>query len=175
MASGGNRVLLLDADMRRPRTQRVFNASNQIGLSSVVAGAGKVEDAIKSTEIPGLFLLVCGPIPPNPTELLHTQAFMNLLRELEEQYDRIVIDSPPVGVVADAAVLSTQVDGTLLVLRAGTTSRDGGLRAVRALRNVKARIFGAVLNDLDLESRRYGYDYEQYGYYYTRKKDEAVS
>ncbi len=174
MAEGGSRVLLLDADMRRPRTHKVLGVSNEVGLSSLIVGAARLEDVIKSTGIPGLSLLVCGPVPPNPTNLLQAGAFSSLLSELGKQYDRIVIDSPPVGAFADAAVISTLVDGTLLILKAGKTSSDHARRAIWALRNVKARIFGAVLNDLDLEDRHYGYYYyNRHGYYYNRKTDEA--
>jgi len=177
MADSGNRVLLLDADMRRPRTHRVLGIPNDVGLSSVIVGAAKIEEAIKTTEVPRLSVMVCGPVPPNPTELLHTQAFGNLLRSLEERFDRIVIDSPPVAMVADAAVISTQVAGTVLVLKAGRTSRELGLRSIRALHNVNATIFGAILNDLDLEDRNYGYYYyyNHYGQYYGPAQDEATS
>ncbi len=176
MAESGNRVLLLDADMRRPRTHKVLGVSNEVGLSSLIVGAAKLEDVIKSTSVPGLSVLVCGPVPPNPTDLLQAGAFSSLLSDLGKQYDRIVIDSPPVGAFADAAVISTLVDGTLLVLKAGKTSREHARRAIWALRNVKARLFGAVLNDLDLENRHYGYYYyNRHGYYYNRKTDEAAS
>jgi capsular exopolysaccharide synthesis family protein len=153
----------------------VFNVPNEVGLSSVIVGTAKIEDAIKSTEVPGLSVMVCGPLPPNPTELLSTRAFANLLRSLEEKYDRIIIDSPPVVVVSDAAIISTLVDGTVVVIKAGRTSRDLGQRALRALKNVNARIFGAVLNDLDIEDRHNGYYYSHYSQYYGPAKDEAAS
>jgi len=176
MAHGGNRVLIIDADMRRPTIHQVFKLPNDLGLSSLIVGAGKLDEAIKSTEIPGLSAIVCGPIPPNPTELLHTKTFESLVRTLEQKFDRVILDSPPVGIVADSAVISTQVDGTLLVMKARQTSRDQAKRALAALLRVNARIFGAVLNDLDIESRDHGYYYyQQYGYYYSPQKDEAVS
>jgi len=175
MADGGNRVLFLDADMRRPRAHRVFNVANEVGLSSVIVGTAKIEDAIKTTEVPGLSVMVCGPLPPNPTELLSTRAFANLLRTLEEKYDRIIIDSPPVVVVSDAAIISTLVDGTVVVIKAGKTSRDLGQRAIRALKNVNARVFGGLLNDLDIEDRNNGYYYSHYSQYYGPAKDEVSS
>jgi len=175
MAHGGNRVLLIDADMRRPSIHRVFKLPNEVGLSSLIVGACKLEEAVKSTDIPGLSTIVCGPIPPNPTELLHTKTFDSLMRRLEEKYDRVIVDSPPLGIVADPAVISTQVDGTLIVMKARQTSRDQAKRALDVLLRVNARIFGAVLNDLDIESRDYGYYYQQYGYYYSSQKDEALS
>jgi polysaccharide biosynthesis transport protein len=178
MAQSGSRVILLDTDMRRPRLHKAFGVSNELGVSSLVVGEGKLDDAIKSTEIPNLFVLPCGPIPPNPAELLHTQAFKDLVKKLEGKFDKVVLDSPPVGAVADAVVLSTQVDGVLMVLKAGVTHREVAKRAVRALNDVKARCFGAVLNDINLEKSKYGdyyYAYRQYGAYYGEKKEEASS
>lgn len=174
MADAGNRVLLVDADMRRPRVHNIFKLGKEVGLSSLILGEGRVEDAIKPTAITNLSALPCGPIPPNPNELLHTAAFNALLANLAGRFDRVIIDSPPAGVVADAAVVATQVDGTVLVLKAGHTSRDAAVRTVRSLSDVKARVFGAVLNDLDLEDQRYGqyYQYYRYGYYGS---DEAAS
>ncbi len=171
MADGGNRVLLVDADMRRPQLHKVFEFPNDAGLSSLILGEGKLQEVVRTTAVPNLFLLPCGPIPPNPTELLHTGAFTRLLAEAAQRFDRVIIDSPPVGVVADAVVMSTSVDGTLLVLKAGQTSRDLARQAIRRLADVNARVFGAVLNDLDLENQKYGqyYYYYRYGYAYGDK------
>ncbi len=173
MADSGNRVLVLDADMRRPRLHRVFGLENGAGLSSLILGEGEPHDLIRATSVPNLFVLTCGPIPPNPTELLHTAAFDALLEDVGKRFDRMIIDSPPAGAVADAIVVSTRVDGTLLVLKAGETSRDAAGRTVRSLLDVKARILGAVLNDLDLENQRYGqyYQYYRYGYYGSAHHD----
>ena len=177
MADSGNRVLLVDSDMRRPRLHRIFNVPNGAGLSSLILGHGTLDEALKSTIVPNLFVLPCGPVPPNPAELLHTEAFAGLLRQFEKRFDRIIIDSPPVAVVADAVVISTRVAGTLMVLKAGVTSRDVAKRAVRALADVNARVFGAVLNDLDLEDQKYGqyYYYYRYGYYYGDRKEGTAS
>lgn len=166
MAQSGNRVLIIDTDMRRPRLHKAFGVPNDVGVSSVVVGEGKAEDAIKSTEVPGLFVLTCGPIPPNPAELLHTKAFAELLSQLGEKFDRILLDSPPVGAVADAVVLATQADGVVVVLKAGQTHREVAQRTVKALRDVKANIFGAVLNDVNLEKSKYGDYYYGYAYRY---------
>lgn len=166
MAQSGNRVLVVDTDMRRPRLHKAFGVSNELGVSSVVVGEGKLEDAIKTTDVPGLFVMPCGPVPPNPAELLHTQAFGDILNKLGERFDRVILDTPPVGAVADAVVLSTQVDGVVVVLKAGQTNRDLAKRTVRALRDVKANIYGAVLNDVNLESSKYGDYYYGYSYRY---------
>ncbi len=167
-AESGNRVLLVDADLRRPRVHSAFKTANGAGLSSLILGEGQLKDTCKSSGVPNLSLLTCGPIPPNPAELLHTDAFKKLLSQMTEQFDRVIIDSPPVGAVADAVVISTLVDGTLLVVKNQVTSRDMARRAVRTLRDVNARIFGAILNDINLEDRHAGgyYYYSKYGYYY---------
>lgn len=166
MAQSGNRVLVVDTDMRRPRLHKAFGVPNDVGVSSIVVGEGKLDDAVKSTEVPGLFVLPCGPVPPNPAELLHTAAFSQLLEQLDGRFDRVVFDSPPVGAVADAVVLATRVDGVVMVLKAGKTRKDVGVRTVRALRDVKANLYGAVLNDVDLEKSKYGDYYYGYGYRY---------
>jgi capsular exopolysaccharide synthesis family protein len=177
MADGGNRVLIVDADMRRPQLHRVFEVSNDAGLSSLIVGEGDLEAIVKTSHVPNLFVLPCGPIPPNPAELLHTEGFAKLLKAMAQRFDRVIIDSPPAGVVADAIVLSTQVDGTLVVLKAGQTSRDAAQRAVRSIADVNGRIFGAVLNDLDLNDQRYGqyYQYYRYGYYGSDTKEAKPS
>jgi capsular exopolysaccharide synthesis family protein len=175
MACSGNRVLLVDADMRRPRIHKVFGVPSGTGLSSLILGEGSLPETVRETEVPGLFALPCGPVPPNPAELLHTAAFRKLLDEMSERFDRVIVDSPPVGVVADAAVMSTHVNGTILVVKAGQTSREVARKAVRQLRDVNANVLGAVLNDLNLQKfGQYAY-YYQYGYYYgeSRSKPDA--
>ncbi len=108
--------------------------------------------------------------------LLHTFVFKALLSEMERKFDRVIIDSPPVGVVAEAVAVATSVDGTLMVLKAGQTSRDLAKRAARQLADVNAGVFGAVLNDLDLENQKYGqyYSYYRYGYYYGQERDQGA-
>ncbi|MBK7864660.1 MAG: polysaccharide biosynthesis tyrosine autokinase [Archangiaceae bacterium] len=168
MAKSGNKVLLVDADLRRPRVHQAFKIPNGAGLSSLILGEGTLEGAVKSSGIENLSVLTCGPIPPNPAELLHTQAFTDLLAQLTTVYDRVIIDSPPVGAVADAIVMSTKVDGTVMVLKSGVTAKDTAKRTVRAMRDVKARLLGAVLNDINLDDRQGSgyYYYAKYGYYY---------
>src|SRR5262249_17645161 len=120
-----------------------------------------------STEVPGLFVLPCGPIPPNPAELLHTNAFSDLLQKLGTKFDRIILDSPPIAAVADAVVLATKVDGVVLVLKAGSTSREVARRAIGSLRRVKAKVLGAILNNIDLRAPQYGeylYAYQSYNH-----------
>lgn len=165
MAENGDRVLVIDADMRRPRVHKIFNVANGKGLSSLILGEHGIDDAIKTTEVANLSVLTCGPVPPNPAELLHTEAFRNLLKTLAGRFDRVVIDTPPVSVVTDALVVSTLVDGVILVMKAGRTTREYAQRTVQALVNVNARIFGALLNDLDLRQGTYYETEYRYGYY----------
>jgi polysaccharide biosynthesis transport protein len=164
MAQAGQRVLLVDCDMRRPQIHRVFGKKTELGVSSTLLDLNSLNDAVVPTEIPNLSILPCGPIPPNPSELLHSAAFEKLLEVLLGQYDRVIIDSPPIGPVTDAAILSTRVDGTIFVVRAYSTSRDLADRALRALKSVGGRVIGVVLNDVDLSRSEYGY----HQYYYFR-------
>ncbi len=164
MAQSGQRVLIVDADLRRPRLHQAMNVSRELGLTTVLLGQASLDDAIKSTEVPGLFVLPAGPQPPNPAELLLTDTFKNLLEQLEGKFDRILLDSPPLLAVSDPVVLSRLSDGVLLVLQSSKTRIDDALIGVRSLRGVNAPILGVVLNDIDLEDRRYGYGSKYYGY-----------
>ena len=177
MAQSGNRVLVVDTDMRRPRLHKAFGVANEVGVTSLLVSESSVDASLKSTEVPGLFVLPCGPIPPNPAELLHTQAFSELLKKLSAKFDRVILDSPPLAAVADAAILGTQVDGVVLVVKARHTPREMAIRGVRSLQDVNAKIFGVVLNNVNLEDPKYGdyyYAYRGYGYYQSEGKNEAA-
>jgi capsular exopolysaccharide synthesis family protein len=166
LAQAGRRVVLVDCDMRRPRLHRVFGKERDIGITTAILEATPSVDRIaQPTDVPNLSLVTTGPLPPNPAEILHSAAFMKLLDALRSSFDFVVIDSPPIVPVTDAAVLAATVDATILVVRAFQTSKDMGRRAVRALRDVGGRIVGTVLNSVDLERHAYGY---QYYYYYNR-------
>lgn len=175
LANAGGRVLLVDTDMRRPRLHKSFGVANELGLSNLIVGEGKLEDAIKSTEVPGLFVLPSGPVPPNPAELLHTDRFKQLAERLGNEFDRVLFDSPPVGAVTDPLLLANQMDGTIIVVKMLQTNRDAAERAVRALHDANARILGVVLNDVAVEKREYGYyqGYYSYGHYYGEGKEHA--
>ena len=168
MAQAGNRVLLVDTDLRKPRLHRTFGVSGELGITSVLLQQASLDQGIKSTSVVGLDVLPCGPLPPNPAELLHTDSFRNLLKELDGRYDRIVFDSPPVNAVTDAAILSQEVDGTLLVGKTGKTEKGSFRRAVRTLAGVNAQLIGTVLNGVDLREGSYGRGYAYYYYYYPR-------
>ena len=170
MAQAGQRVLILDADFRKPMQHRIFEINHENrGLSSVLAGAARLEDAIHQTEVKGLDLLACGPEVPNPAEILNSDAFAKLLELLSNKYDRIVIDSPPVMPVTDAQILAAICNITLLVLRAEKSTRKISQQARDGLLSVGAHILGAIVNDVPKKGR-YGY-YGGYGYYYGRYGD----
>ena len=165
MAQAGQRVLLLDCDLRRPRLHKIFGRRNDVGVTSAVLDRGVLDTVDLTTEVENLSVLPSGPHAPNPAELLHSESFLKLLDHVQERYDRVVLDSPPVVPVTDPAVLSNHVDGTVLVVRAFKTSRDLARQAARALRDVSANVVGCVLNAVDLNKRQYGY----YQYYYYKR------
>lgn len=166
IAQSGKRVLLVDTDLRRPRVHKVFGVSNVDGVTSALVGNLAFHDAIQPSGIPGLDVLPCGPIPPNPSELLHGAGFTALLDFARKQFDTVIFDSPPLNAVTDAAVIAPQVDGVVFVVHAGSTHRDALRFGIRQLRHVKARTLGAVLNSVGTEGSRYGYG----GYYYGRSE-----
>ncbi len=175
MAQAGNRVLIVDSDLRRPRLHRTFGVSGEKGLTNVLVETATLDQAIKSTEVMGLDLLPCGPMPPNPAELLHSERFARLLRDLDARYDRVLLDSPPVGAVTDAAILSQSTDGTVFVIQASGTPKDAARRAARLLRDVEANILGCVLNNVNFAKDGYGGHYHYYYYHrYGYGADEAV-
>ncbi|NLG84812.1 MAG: CpsD/CapB family tyrosine-protein kinase, partial [Firmicutes bacterium] len=157
-AQSGARVIVLDADLRRPTQHKLFNLSRGAGVSSVVLGRARVEEALQETGIPGLRLLSSGPIPPNPSELLASQAFSSLLKELKEKTDYLLIDSPPVMAVADASIVAGQVDGVLLVIQLGMVARPMAVRAKEQLLAAKANLLGMVLTNAGMD-RDYSYYY----------------
>jgi len=165
MAQSGQKVLLVDTDLRRSRLHRAFSVSRERGITNVLVGDASLDDVIKSTEVPNLYLLPCGATPPNPAELLLTNRFKSVLDELEKRFDRILLDSPPMLAVTDALVLARRSAGIILVARSGVTDVDDVGACVRQLRDINAPILGLVLNTLDLSHRRYGYYNYSYGTY----------
>lgn len=170
MAQAGVRTIVVDTDMRRPRMHKSFGLNDDLGLSTAILGETSLTDAIQTTSVKGLDVLPCGPLPPNPAELLHTARFKELLDELGRLYDLVLLDSPPVGAAADPLVLASMVDGIVLVIRADKTSLNAARQAKRRLQDVNGHIFGVVLNDVDIEGRPYeGY---YYGYYHRDVEEE---
>jgi len=165
MAQSGQRVLLIDSDMRRPRLHSSLGIPRTVGLSNLIIGDKDFDEVIKTTEIPNLFILPCGPLPPNPAELLMSHRFEMVLAELEKRFDRVILDSPPLQLVTDAVVLSKQADGVILVVHADKTLRDDIQRAARQIRAVGGQIFGVIVNAID--DSRSTYYYGKYGGYYS--------
>lgn len=149
LAQSGKRVLIVDADMRRPRIHKVFGIRPPVGLTSVLIGEATLDEAVYESEVPNLFVLPCGPIPPNPAELIHSQRAAELVALLRERFDRVVWDTPPVTAVADALALGPQLDGLVMVLRARRTRLDDAENSLRQMRAVGIRVVGCILNAVD--------------------------
>jgi succinoglycan biosynthesis transport protein ExoP len=183
LAQKGTRVLLMDADLRRPSIHKTLGMGPKIGLSNVLTGNATLQEAIiPSTVLPDLFVLPAGTPPPNPAELLASNKMKNVLEELRKQYDHIVIDSPPALSVTDAVVMSTSADAVVLVIRSGHTTKSALRRARDILLQVNARVCGVLVNAVDLSSPDYYYHYEYqgkygHGYYQedARSGDETAS
>jgi capsular exopolysaccharide synthesis family protein len=163
IAQAGQRVVLVDCDLRRPRLHNVFRRRNDFGVTSALLDRSVQDDIVFETEVPNLWLAPTGPIPPNPAELLHSEAFRGVLNRLKERFDRVIIDSPPIIAVTDATVLSTLVDGVVVVVRASTTTKDLVRRALKSLRDVGSQLVGVVLNAADVEDDSYS-AYKYYSY-----------
>jgi exopolysaccharide transport family protein len=174
MAQSGKKTLVIDADFRKPRLHRIFKVNNEKGFSNLIVGAAVLEDVINKTDIPNLDVIPCGHIPPNPAELLGSKNMRKYLNELKEHYSMIIFDSPPIMAVTDSIVLSTLVDDVLLVVWAGKTSREVVRRAVEQLRDVRANLIGAVLNNITVGQENYYY-YQYYSSYYGDKKPPESS
>jgi len=178
MAQSGKRVLLIDTDLRRPRLDKVFAGSDTSkGLTVAIAGHARVDDVVQPTRVENISVLHCGPIPPNPAELLHTKRFADLIERLSGAFDLIVMDSPPLGAVTDAAILSRLVDGTLLVARQGKTHKAALRHAARQLQDLGSVVLGVILNDARFErSSYYRYDYyRKYGYGYGPREERPTA
>jgi capsular exopolysaccharide synthesis family protein len=164
IAQAGRRVLMIDADCRRPILHKMFNLAASPGLSSILAGKSNFAAAVQKTSIDKLEILQCGPLPHNPAEILNSQAFLDLLREASEIYDQILIDSPPVMLVTDARILGASCDVTVLVLRAEKSTRRLAEHASDAITSVGGSLIGVVVNDVPRGQAGYGYYYYGYGY-----------
>jgi capsular exopolysaccharide synthesis family protein len=166
LAQKGTRVLLIDADLRRPSIHKTLGMGPKLGLSNVLTGTATLQQAtIPSTILPELFILPAGTPPPNPAELLASTKMKDILEELRKNYDHIVIDSPPTLSVTDAVVMSTGADAVVLVIRSGHTTKPALRRARDILLQVNARVCGVLVNAVDLSSPDYYYHYEYQGKY----------
>ncbi len=176
LAQKGVKVLLIDADLRRPSIHKTLGMGPHSGLSNVLTGSSTLEQTITRTAIlPNLFVLPAGTPPPNPAELLASSNMRDVLAELSQQYDHIVIDTPPSLSVTDAVVLSPRADAVMLVIRSGQTTKQALRRSRDILMQVNARVVGVLLNAVDLSSPDYYYYYEYQGKYARYYRDEDSS
>jgi tyrosine-protein kinase Etk/Wzc len=171
LAQQGIKALLVDADLRRGILNSVFGVPREPGLTTILTGQTGISEAIQSVNLGAsgaLDFMASGTYPPNPAELLGSQRMKTLLESLEERYDLVILDTAPLTVVTDAAVLGTKADGVILVARANATEKGALKYSVEQLRNVRAPILGSVLNDVDhRRDSRYYSSYGKYGYYYA--------
>ncbi|MEH6908139.1 CpsD/CapB family tyrosine-protein kinase [Neobacillus drentensis] len=158
-AQQGKRVLLVDADLRKPTVQYTFNQTNTFGLTSVLTKQMTLEKAISTTEEKNLFVLTSGPIPPNPAELLSSQAMAQFFQDVYELFDIVLFDTPPVLAVTDAQILANKCEGTILVVSSGKTEKELVIKAKELLDSAQSKLLGVVLNNKKLQNNSYYYYY----------------
>jgi succinoglycan biosynthesis transport protein ExoP len=171
LAQTGQRVLLIDGDMRKPKMHEAFGATQEPGLSNLLVGTAKASESVRKSKTAGLWLLPAGKIPPNPAELLGSQRFKDLIGSLKDHFDWVIVDSPPVMAVIDAAVVAHRATGVVFVVGAEMTSRHTAQAAIRQLENARAKFIGAVLNRVELEKHHYYYSQyyrKEYRRYYAK-------
>jgi capsular exopolysaccharide synthesis family protein len=172
LAQMGQRVLLVDSDLRRPSLHRSFNLAAAPGLSNFLVGKAELSAVLKKTPIEGLQVLASGPIPPMPAELLSSHKMRELLNQLRQQFDTVLLDTPPVVAVTDATLMATMADGVLLVVSCGKTTRDQAKAALLTLEKAGIKPLGVVMNQVD-RRKGYGYYYYYYHRYYRRYRQDA--
>jgi succinoglycan biosynthesis transport protein ExoP len=171
-AQMGERVLAIDADLRKPRLHKIFQVRNTVGLSDVLTGRVDLEEAIQRTPVSHFWLLPSGPHPPNPAELLNSRKMKELLAAVRDRYEIVLIDLPPVLAVVDPVIVAAIADMTIIVLKTGKTTRKPLLRTINELRKAKARIAGVIFNDAESKKNAFYTPYFQYEYYQDPSMDE---
>ncbi len=175
LAQTGARVIIIDADMRKPRIHKVFGKENGVGLSSFLSGNADLEAVVQKSKIPDLYYIPSGPTPPNPSELLGSVLFKKMIEGLGSRFHYLIIDSPPLLAFSDSVIISTNVDGVVMVVIGGKTPRETLKRSKEVLLQVDARILGVVINRARVRGAEYGSYYHRYYYYYgkeDKKKEE---
>ncbi|TDM43729.1 polysaccharide biosynthesis tyrosine autokinase [Macrococcoides canis] len=162
-AQAGKNVLLIDGDLRKPTVQYTFETKNVFGLSNLITDQINMEQAVQNTQVENLSIMTSGPIPPNPSELLASNRFKELINSFEQYFDMIIIDTPPVLAVTDAVIMSTLVDGTILVTNVETNNKHHLLKSKEVLQKSDANLLGVVLNNVEKSSKDDYYYYEYYG------------
>ena len=166
LAQLGKRVLLIDGDMRRPCVHKLFNIEDHSeGLVTYLTGEEEWRQLVRPTGMANLDCLVCGPVPPNPSELLSSDRMQTLIREAMAEYQFVLVDAPPLLNVADGRILATMVEGAILVVKGGFTPRELAQQAQLHIRDVGAHLIGVVLNDVDVRHNGYYKGYYKYGGY----------
>lgn len=158
-AQQGKKVLLTDADLRKPTVHYTFGMMNTVGLTNVLSKQTTLTEAIQSSDVDNLDILASGPIPPNPAELLSSGSMENFLANVYERYDIVLFDTPPVTAVTDAQVLANQCDGTILVISSGSTENEQAIKAKDLLEASKTKLIGVVLNNKKMNNSQYYYYY----------------
>lgn len=172
----GKRVLIVDGDLRKPRCHKVFKLQNKEGLSTCLIGNISMEEAVRKTAVENLYLIPCGPKPPNPAELLNSQRMKELIQEAREKFDFVFLDSPPIMAVVDGAIISSLADGAVFIIQAGKTPRKAFLKSVETLQSSKVHIIGVLYNEARIERRSsYYHSYYQYHYYYSDDRKSLKS
>jgi capsular exopolysaccharide synthesis family protein len=168
MSGDGKKVLHIDADMRKPRMYKDITSRYNVGLSNYLSGMVELEDTISKTNIDNLHVMLCGPKPPNPAELLGTERFKQMLEALKEKYDYVIIDTPPLGSMIDAAIVASLADGTIMLIEYNTVDYKKAVVVKEQLEKANARILGVVINKIPRREYRQ-YFYYDYDYYYKKK------
>lgn len=158
LSQSGARVLLIDCDLRKPSIHKKFGIVNELGLTDVLVDECNLKDVIQKID-EYLFMITAGTIPPNPSEIVGSNSMEDLIKELSLSFDYIVMDTPPLGAVTDAQVLSTKVDGTILVVKAGSTKKDVVMNSVNLIKKVNGNLIGTVLNGVEKSNNKYYYYY----------------
>lgn len=177
LAQTGAKVLVIDADMRRPRLHSVFGVSNAEGLSTILSSeldATEILKVIQYDKDTKLNLLPSGPIPPNPAELIGSEQMANLLKTMQDHFTHVVVDSPPIASFTDGVLVASMVDGVILVVHSGKSSRQVVRRSRQLLQDINAKVFGVVLNNVNLRSQENSYYYQSYYHrdYYRSSEEE---
>ena len=173
-AQEGKRVLLIDADMRKPTLHYTFPMPNSQGLSTILTKQHEYIEAIEVTYVEGLYIIPSGPIPPNPSELLSSRNMELFLETVIQEFDIVIFDAPPVLSVSDALILGNKCDGTLLIVNSGAVDKSDVVKAKTSLQSSQANILGAVLNNFKIPNSNYYYDNYGYGYGHGDKKAKKV-
>ena len=173
MASLGEKVLLIDADLRRPSIHKIFNIKKSPGLSGYLIRQDEYSQILANTEVENLTVIPSGIVPPNPSELLSHPQLLELIKLVGKNFDRVIIDTPPVASVSDPMIISKSSDATIMVIRCGETAREIVQRAIQQLNNVNTKIIGAILNAVDFSKDSYYYQYYYKHYYYKEEADKT--